>query len=250
MQGGLPDAVRRRLDPDARYGLRLTLVGLAIALVAVPFSSLLLEVVAGGPLTRMDGDVADAMNRWVSPHPLVVDLLQGISWFGRAPVVTVVVAAAVAYVLRRGQRRLAVFLAVTPLGGAALNSVVKIAVDRPRPVVDHPVASAFGKSFPSGHAMSSTVAYGALLLVFLPLVPPGARRPVAVAGLAVPVVIGLSRLFLGVHFVTDVVGGWLLGAAWLVGAVAVFQTWRVDLGRRRAAPLEEGIEPESAGELR
>jgi undecaprenyl-diphosphatase len=139
---------------------------------------------------------------------------------------------------------------VTPLGGGIVDSLVKILVNRPRPVVDHPVATAMGHSFPSGHAMSSVVTYGALLLVFLPLVT-GRWRHLTVGLISVLILgIGTSRLLLGVHFVSDVVGGWILGLAWLLGAVAVFETWRVDEGKRRAHPLDEGVEPEAAAALR
>ncbi len=58
--------------------------------------------------------------------------------------------------------------------------------------------------------------------------------------------IGFSRLALGVHYVSDVLGGYALGAAWLVGSVAAFEIWREDRGRRRTHPLEEGVEPEEA----
>jgi undecaprenyl-diphosphatase len=250
MRAGLPDVVRRRLDPAERYGLRLTLVGAAIVLVAVPFSTLLLQVVAKGPLTRADASVANTMNDWVHDHHWAVVVLQAISWMGRPPLLVFIVLAAIAYMWRRGQHRLVAFLLVTPLGGGIVDSLVKVAVDRPRPAVDHPVATALGKSFPSGHAMSSTVTYGALLLVFLPvLVPP--LRHLAVAGTTLLVLaIGTSRLLLGVHFVSDVVGGFVLGLAWLAGAVAAFETWRTDEGRRPSHPLTEGIEPEAAEALR
>lgn len=125
--------------------------------------------------------------------------------------------------------RLAVFLVATTASGAVVGSVIKLLVDRPRPVVDHPVATAFGKSFPSGHAMHGTIAYGALLLVVLPMVSPHVRtRLVALTVLAVAA-IGSSRLLLGVHFLTDVVGGHLLGAAWLAAGAAAFETWREEV---------------------
>jgi len=127
---------------------------------------------------------------------------------------------------------------------------VKILVDRPRPVVDHPVATAWGKSFPSGHAMSSTVTYGALLLTFLPVLPGRRRAAAVVATAALVLVIGSSRLILGVHFLTDVIGGYVLGLAWLLGATAAFEIWRVELGGRRAEPLAEGVEPEAGPALR
>ncbi|MCU1486090.1 MAG: hypothetical protein JWN67_2836 [Actinomycetia bacterium] len=250
MRAGLPNAVRRHLDPGERYGLRLTLVGLAIVLVAVPFSTLLFQVLAKGPLTRADGSVANAMNHTVHGHHWAVVVLEGISWLGRPPLLAVWVLAAVAYVGHQGRRRLVAFLLVTPLGGGIVDTLVKALVDRPRPVVDHPVVTALGKSFPSGHAMSATVTYGALLLVFLPVLAPARRRLALVATTVLVLAIGTSRLLLGVHFVSDVVGGYVLGLAWLSGAVAAFETWRVDERHRPTRPLDEGIEPEAAEALR
>jgi undecaprenyl-diphosphatase len=250
LKAGLPDAVRARLDPAARFGLRLTLLGVAIVLVAVPFSTLLFQVVAEGPLTRADGRVANELNGWVRTRPWAVDVLQVISFLGKPPVLDAVVVLAAVFAWRRGRWRLMVFLVATPLGGGIVDTLVKRAVDRPRPVVDHPVATALGKSFPSGHAMSSTVTYGALLVVFLPVVAPHLRRLVVVVAAVLVLAIGASRLLLGVHFVSDVVGGFVLGLAWLAGAVALFETWRADEGRRRSDPLTEGIEPEAAKALR
>jgi membrane-associated phospholipid phosphatase len=111
-----------------------------------------------------------------------------------------------------------------------------------------PVATAHGKSFPSGHAMSSTFVYGSLLLVFLPVV----RRRVRpiLFGLTVVLVaaIGFSRLALGVHYITDVVGGVVLGLAWLAASTAAFSTWRVERGRP-PVDVTEGLEPEAAEDL-
>jgi undecaprenyl-diphosphatase len=242
--------VRARLDPGQRFGLRLTLVGIAIVLVAVPFSTLLFEVLAKGPLTRADGRVANTLNGWVRTRAWAVDGLQVVSFLGRPLFLYGVVLVAIIYVVRRGRPRLALFLLVTPVGGGIVDTLVKLAVARPRPVVDHPVATAFGKSFPSGHAMSSTVTYGALLVVFLPVLAPHLRRLAVVLVSLLVLAIGCSRLLLGVHFVSDVVGGFVLGLAWLAGAVAVFETWRTDLGRRPTDPLREGIEPEASKDLR
>jgi membrane-associated phospholipid phosphatase len=116
-------------------------------------------------------------------------------------------------------------------------------------VVDVPVAAGVGNSFPSGHALGSLVAYGALLLVFLPAIRPRWRRP-AIAFVAVLVfAIGLTRIALGVHFVSDVLGGWLLGLAWLVVTGYAFRLWRRDRGRR-VPELTEGLEPEARQDLR
>lgn len=237
--------LHRRFEPDARYGLRLTVFGAALALVAIPFGLLLEQVLRKGRMTRFDLSFARSLHRHVHGRA-AVDALQSVSFLGKPIFLTLVVLAACAIVLRLGHRRLAVFLVVTSLGGGIVDSLVKIAVNRNRPDLPDPIAHAAGKSFPSGHAMSSLIVYGAVLLVLLPLAAPR-LRPAVVGGTAVLLLaIGISRLALGVHFLSDVLGGWVLGTAWLTGSTAVFETWRVERGRRRTDPLDEGVEPEVA----
>jgi membrane-associated phospholipid phosphatase len=249
MDEGLPAPVTRRLDPVARFGLRATLVGVAIALVAVPFGLLLEQVTTGGPLTRFDSSAAQGLNDRLHGQSNVIAALKLVSLTGTPLFLVAVVGAACAWLLRNGARKLVLFLVVTCLGGGLLDTVVKVAVGRPRPIVHNPVIHAIGKSFPSGHSMQGLVCYGALLLVFAPLLR-GRRRTIAIAGLLAWVLaIGLSRLALGVHYITDVLGGFVLGAAWLSGMVAVFQIWREERGRRRTDPTAEGVEPEEAQEL-
>lgn len=224
----LARVVRTRLDPAERYGLRLTLIGLAVVIVAIPFATLTFEVLGEGPLTRFDGRFADALNDWVQGRPGAVPILGAVSYLGKPVFLFVVVALAVVILWRPGRHRATIFLVTTSLGGGIVDTLVKVAVDRPRPVVDHPVATAFGKSFPSGHAMSSTVTYGALLVALWPYLAPRFRRGALAVTMLVVAAVGTSRLLLGLHFVTDVVGGYLLGLAWLAGAVAAFSAWRHD----------------------
>jgi len=240
--------IRRRLDPESRYGLRVTLFGLAFLLVAIPFGFLIEQIKNNGGLVRLDTSAARNLHDWVRHSPRLVTGLKVLTFFGSPVWFYVIVAVAVAWVWRSGHRRLAVFLLVTVLGGGVLDTVVKEVVSRARPSLVDPVASAHGKSFPSGHAMSSTIAYGALLLVFLPAI---ARRyrPFAIGGAIVLVgAICFSRLALGVHFITDVVGGVVLGLAWLAASAAAFSTWRVERGRP-PVQVTEGLEPEAAKDL-
>jgi len=251
VEADLPKPIRNRLNPAERYGVRITLFAFAVILVVVPFATLVFEVLGRGPLTRLDGSVANHFNDLVHGNPVAVTVLQVISWLGRPITLYVFVGVAVVVMWRSHQRKLVAFLIVTALGGGIVDTVVKLLVDRPRPVVDHPVQTAFGKSFPSGHAMSSLICYGALLLVFLPALHSARARRGAVIGTAVLVLaIGLSRLMLGVHFLTDVIGGYVLGAAWLAGSVATFEVWRIERGKRRSEPLEEGVEPEAGPVIR
>jgi membrane-associated phospholipid phosphatase len=241
-------AVHRRLDPGGRYGLRVTLFGLAFLLVAVPFGLLLDQIKHNGSLVRIDTSGARSLHDWVRHSPHVVTDLKILTFFGSPIWFYLIVAPAVVWVWHSGHRRLAVFLLVTVFGGGLLDTVVKEVVSRARPSLVDPVATAHGKSFPSGHAMSSTFTYGALLLVFLPVI---ARRyrPIVVGGAIVLVVaICFSRLALGVHFITDVVGGVVLGLAWLAASTAAFSIWRVERGGPAVA-VSEGLEPEAAEDL-
>ncbi|MDQ3940253.1 MAG: phosphatase PAP2 family protein [Actinomycetota bacterium] len=245
MRAGLPEWVRKRLDPTQRYGLRVTLFAVATLLVMVPFSFLLVQVTSRGPLTETDASVADALNEVVHDSDALVFAAKFVSFLGMPAWFYVIIGAAILFFLRHQDRRLAIFLAVTNLLGGAIDTVVKIAVNRPRPEVEHPIAHALGKSFPSGHVMATTVGYGSLLLAFMPLIPRRWRIPAVAAYFVMIVLMALSRLGLGVHFVSDVIGGFVLGLAWLAAATAAFSIWRSERGK---PPVEllEGAEPEVA----
>ena len=105
-----------------------------------------------------------------------------------------------------------------------------------------------GASFPSGHAQAAATGYGILLLVFLPVLAPGWRR-VAIGFAAFMVVaIAFSRVALAAHFVSDVVAGIILGAAWTAGMAALFSAWRVHRGHPEVQPTQ-GLAPEQATRL-
>jgi membrane-associated phospholipid phosphatase len=244
----LRDTVLRRLDPAERYGLRFTLFAIAFLLVAVPFGLLLEQVVNNGSLTRIDTSAANNLHDAVRESELTVAALRVVTFLGGTIWLTAVVAVAASFLMRRGRTRLVVYLVTTTAAGAVLNYAVKLLVSRPRPSLVDPVATASGKSFPSGHAMASTVVYGAILLVFLPAI--ARRGRAAVIGVAVVLVaaIGFTRLALGVHYITDVLGGFVLGLAWLAATAAAFSIWRVERGAPRVH-VQEGLEPEAARDL-
>lgn len=243
MKRGLPDWVQRRFDPTARYGLRLTLFALAATLLAIPFSFLLLQVLDSGPLTRVDQGTAEAIHEWIRDSRPLVALAFVFSFLGVPPFFYVTVGASAYWFFRRGYWRLAVFMVTTPLIGGVISTAVKVSVDRPRPVLDEPITEAFGKSFPSGHAMTSTVAYGTLLMAFMPMIPRKWRPRAVAAYVLLVLLISASRLGLGVHYLSDVLGGIVLGAAWLCVSVATFRIWRREQ-RKRPSEVMDGVEPE------
>jgi undecaprenyl-diphosphatase len=98
--------------------------------------------------------------------------------------------------------------------------------------------------------MSSTLTYGALVLIFLPVLSRRWRSLAIVGATGIVLAVGSSRLLLGVHFLSDVAGGYILGLAWLLASTAAFEIWREEEGKRPAHVLEEGVEPEAAPALR
>lgn len=236
----------RRLDPDARGGLRLTLAVLAGLVLAVPFALLMLLVVDHwGPLQHLDTSLDTSLNGYAYRHAGYVSVLKAVSTVASPLSFELVSTVVAAVLLARRQPRLGVWLLVTVYGGGALSQLVKAAVGRKRPLVAHPVAHALSASFPSGHALGVVVGTGALLLVLLPSVARAARPAVLALGVLVVLAVGFSRLGLGVHYLSDVLAGYLLGAGWLAATTAAFEAWRRDRGRR-VRPLTEGLEPATA----
>src|SRR6476660_2944442 len=205
--------------PQLRQFERFTgrsLAGLVAMMVAGTVFGVLLLLVRGNwsPLERVDHGLAEDLNERVYQHALLVKVLKLVADLGSTWFLWGLAALAVIGLLIRRQKRLAGYLAVTAIGAACLGPALKVIVDRLRPVVDNPVAHAPGKSFPSGHALASIIVYGALLLVFLPGVRRGWRRTVFVTGIGLLVLaIGFTRISLGVHYLSDVIGGWMLGLA-------------------------------------
>ena len=232
-----------------RFGARTLLAFLSLTLVAVPFSLLLFLVEdRWRPLLRVDGGARDSLHEFALKHDWFVTAMKTVSFLGSSRVYVPLFTAIVVWLALRRSLRPALFVAVTMLGGWALNATVKVLVDRARPVLPDPVAHAGGMSFPSGHAQSAFVAASVLLLVFLPVLG-GRRRIVAfAAAVAWVLLVGFSRVALGVHYVSDVLAGSVLGAAWVALMTAAFSMWRRERGLPPVEP-SEGLEPEHAQRL-
>ncbi|MGV9643753.1 phosphatase PAP2 family protein [Streptomyces sp. NPDC003514] len=203
-------------------------------------SALLLALVAlrWHPLMAFDGSVADTTHRWAVDEPGLTHVVRILTdwvwdpWTMRF----VTFVAAIWLVWRRAARWTAIWLVVTCALATLVQQTLKAAVDRPRPTWPDPVDSAHFAAYPSGHAMTATVVCGLLLWLLHRYGVAGPLWHTAVAVAAVSVIgVGLTRIWLGVHWTSDVLGGWLLGA--LVVALAV----GVDLRRTRdwAEPADE-----------
>jgi len=240
--------VSRRLDPEQRYGLRATLFAIAVALVGAPFGWILDQVVRKGALVRADTSAARALHSAVVGHRTLITALKALTFIGTPIFLTIVVVVCSLFLLRRHRYRLMSFLIITSIGGGIIDSVVKIIVNRHRPNLANPLITLHGRSFPSGHVMSSTIVYGAVLLILMPVISKRWRVPSICAVLLLVASIAVSRLALGAHFITDVIGGFFLGLAWLIASTAAFSIWREERGRKPVDPLR-GLEPEAKQSL-
>jgi undecaprenyl-diphosphatase len=221
----------------------------AAALVAIPFTLLMLLVISQWqPLENLDRSVADNLNDVARSDSGLVDVLD-IGELALSPwVFRIIVIAVAVWLWRRGAQRLAAWAVVTMAIGGILGVVLKLLVDRARPSFPEPVAHASGYSFPSGHALNSALGVGVLLLVFLPVLTRVGRAVAYTLGAAVVLLTGYDRVALGVHYVSDVVAGWAVALACLVGTGAGFEIWRREQGRRPST-VTEGVEPEAAPEM-
>nr|AKG47130.1 putative phosphoesterase [uncultured bacterium] len=237
----------RHWGPDVKLGMRLAGAAVGTVVAAVPAALALVLVEARwAPLRRLDRGAAASLHQQALEHPGLVRALRFLTDVVWGPVtMRLLVAVLVVWLLRRRAWRLAAWAAVTALAGAAAGLLAKNTVERARPLLPDPVAHSPGFSFPSGHAMTATTSCAILLLVLLPLVP-RRRRPVPWA-LAVVTVLGVSgtRVALGVHWVSDVIGGWFLGLAVVTATALAFEAWRSDIGRPLTTPAQH-LEPEIA----
>lgn len=204
-----------RVDPKAYLGLHVT-VGFAVAALALwLFGAVLEEVLDNAAVVQLDV----AATAWVQRHTTVAGLRisEVISWVG-SPVAMTVIGVIVALVLWRQQRRLVLvgWLAAN-VGGLMLDQVLKDAVHRARPVSAAARLYIESFSFPSGHSMGSTISYGMLAYVITNYWRPQGAHPgfVSLAAAAIVLAVGTSRVYLDVHFPTDVFGRFAAGVAWL-----------------------------------
>src|SRR5437868_1130821 len=219
-----------RFDTKSQLGLGLTTGFVVFALAIWAFAGLLDAVLDNATLVRMDGLVED----WFHAHatPVGLRVFDGITQLG-SPLVVAVVVVVTLYLWRAKSRLLLWTWLGANIGGAGVEYVLKTTVHRSRPQYGAAYLHGHSYSFPSGHTMGSTVCY--LLLAYLIASRPGTpptRRQLAflIAGLLIAA-IGLSRIYLGVHYPSDVLGGFAAGVAWLsvCGMVRRFVAGRYDV---------------------
>jgi len=180
-----------------------------------------LQSEAAVDLERLGVVVARAVNM-----PLLTTLMRVITASANAVTIIAFVAVLTVFLVVRGKAALGVWSALTVFLGDRITAASKEVVARTRPVADSAlIALPQSFSFPSGHAAASLVTAGVASYVAwrYPL-RPRAARTITVAALSWALLVALSRVYLGVHFATDILGGWLLAAAWLSVMIGVAES--------------------------
>ena len=250
MRAGYGNLVTVVTRADRRLTWRLVLGLLAVGVLGAGFLMLALLVRASwSPLLDLDRSVATGLHGVAVRHAWFVTLFKVLSTVFDPITFRVLITLIALALLARRHVRLGAWILVTVWGAAVLGLALKELVARTRPDLVDAVATAPGHSFPSGHALTSTVGSAVLLLLVMPLLH-GRWRALAVAvAVAIPVATGFARIGLGVHFLSDVVAGELLGLAWGATTTATFRAWRHDVGLPRAPWTEAEPEELQADEL-
>lgn len=206
------------------------IVGLAIAAAALIGFAHLAESVLEGETILVDHEILLWIESIATP-PLDIAALE-VTSLGSPVVVATLVLVAGAFLWLTRHRAHALLLWVGAAGGVVLAQALKLAFGRPRPrVVEWRVDHVGSYSFPSGHAMASMIIYATLAYVILDLDPPAPVKRLTVAlAAAIITLVGLSRVYLGVHYPTDILAGYAVGFAW--ATLCAFNLRVIDYVRR------------------
>ena len=219
-------AALTRLAPRNMEALRSLvaplLAGLAVVLLLLLFALLAGEVLEGDT-RRLDTLLLEAAQRWRAAHPGFGAAMRDLSGLGSAVVLSFIVIAAVVYLALLSARRTALLVAASTLSGAALvHLLLKPGFARLRPDLAFADYAAWGMSFPSGHASMSAIVFLTLGALIADTRSRWVERAFILAmAAAATFLVGVSRVALGVHWATDVLAGWALGAAWATGWLLV-----------------------------
>jgi undecaprenyl-diphosphatase len=241
----VPKASRARsLKPKAwlsfltrleRHELAWLLVGLGGCILLLAFLKLSSEVMEGETLA-FDRRIVLAFRKANDPSrpigpPWMASVLMDLTALGGPTVIFLIVAAVVGFLVLQGRYWTALFILLTAASGEAVSYAMKGLFFRPRPTIVPHLRDAFSSSFPSGHAMQSAIIYLTLGAMLMRLAE---RRLTKIycctVAMGLTFVVGLSRVYLGVHYPTDVLAGWIVGLFWASLCWLVAQHYEVRAG--------------------
>jgi undecaprenyl-diphosphatase len=219
--------------------------GAAIAIVFTWAFSEIAEKVRAGSTQGFD----DAVMRWMGAHQVkgIQTAMLEVTSLGTGTVVGMIVLVAGMFLWLNQHKHSAILLMAATLGGLVLDNLLKIGFNRPRPQIFQWGTYAVSSSFPSGHAMSSVIVYGTVAYLAARLQRNVASR-ILTMGFAAFMILAIccSRLYLGVHYPSDVLAGVVIGLAWAAFCMAVLEAAQL-YAKRNAPQLLADEKPAAAG---
>ena len=242
----------QHLSRDA-FGRARHEVGLVVALFVIAGGLLgfgyIAEEVVEGDTTAFDRHVlllfrhASDLSTPIGPAWLQ-EMARDVTSLGSYAVLGLMFVLVLGYIVMLGKRGAAVFILTSVLGGQILSTVLKTLFERPRPDLVPHATQVFTASFPSAHAMLSAVTYLTLGALLTRVVPSHRVKVYVMSAAAfLTLLIGVSRVYLGVHWPTDVLAGWCVGSAWAV------LCWAVALHLQRSGAVEKPSEASDRSSL-
>lgn len=229
--------ISRRLTRLERREITWLLVGLASCVLLLGFLKLASEVMEGDT-QAMDTKIVRALRKADDPSkpigpPWMEGVLEDLTALGGPTVTWLVMLSITGYLLLQTRYRTAFFAFATAASGDLVNHAIKHVFARARPTIVPHLRDAFSTSFPSGHSMESAIVYLTLAAMLMRIVD-GRVTKAYCLGLAVLItlLVGVSRVFLGVHYPTDVIGGWIIGMFWASLCWLAAQHYEVRAGIR------------------
>lgn len=201
----------------------IRLAGLAVAALAMGGFAFIAEEVLKQQTQTLDREILLALRRLHTP--LLDRVMVGVTFLGEPKLLLVLSLSLGFWWLLRNHRSEATTLAITAAGAIGLNTLLKLLFARARPAMWERVVDVRFYSFPSGHAMMSLVIYG-LLGYFLIVHFPRWRWLILSLTILLITAIGFSRLYLGVHWPTDVLAGYTAGLVWLIACIFSLEVWK------------------------
>lgn len=207
------------LKTAVRYISIYLILGLVFSSVCLwLFAALAKQVLANAPITAIDHELANMLHARATPLGTTVYRL--VTAFGGSWIIVIAIVVGLFFLVRRYWSYLAVWV-IALVGGGLLSLQMKTLFARPRPVFTNPLLIEESFSFPSAHAMTSLITYGILAYFLWHEVQNRVVRILIVfAAVLLVILVGISRMTLGVHYLSDVLGGFMAGGIWLGVCIA------------------------------
>lgn len=223
-----------RLSPEGYLGLHLTVGALIIIAAGWCFGGIVEDILTGDPLTLIDTQIAEWFHRHATPAvtkaAIVITYLGSLPFLGGATLAT-----ALFLLWWRWWHRL-LALALTMGGGTLLTILLKAVFYRQRPIFENPLITLPSYSFPSGHVMGSTLLCGSIAFIIASSLKAWRWRVLSIlSAFLFVLLIAFTRLYLGVHYLSDVLGAMAAGLAWLAFCLTAVETFRRRPDKSRSA---------------